>query len=168
MTTEEIIKQQALDMRMERDDALAEVERVTEEIRKWKFDANAYADWINTLKAEVEQLTKERDDALAELKRINGLYDDLCAVAEMRLNERERALAQVEQLKKERDMSVKALVRESAKCKKMARENTRKEPSRLEIAAMAMQGMLLGNSHVNSKVAVDYADALIAAAKEGK
>jgi len=47
----------------------------------------------------------------------------------------------------------------------------RPEPSRLEIAAMAMQGMLTSNHFDRlriSKSALEYTDALIAAAKEGK
>jgi hypothetical protein len=47
----------------------------------------------------------------------------------------------------------------------------RPEPSRLEIAAMAMQGMLAASSYDTlrlSKSAFECADALIAAAKEGK
>jgi hypothetical protein len=48
---------------------------------------------------------------------------------------------------------------------------TRPEPSRLEIAAMAMQGMLAASNYDTlrlSKSAFECADALIAAAKEAK
>ncbi len=49
-------------------------------------------------------------------------------------------------------------------------EQKRPEPSRLEIAAMVMQGFLSSNGFQIDvpKLSLTYADALIAAAKEGK
>jgi len=54
---------------------------------------------------------------------------------------------------------------------RLRRVTTRTEPSRLEIAAMAMQGMLAASSFDTlrlSRSALEAADKLIAAAKEAK
>jgi len=51
-----ILKEEAQEMRKQRDEARAEVERLKDKVRKWKFDANSYVEWINKLKTEVEQL----------------------------------------------------------------------------------------------------------------
>lgn len=68
---------------------------------------------------------------------------------------------------KERNKTVADLIKQRDE----AIASARPEPSRLEIAAMAMQGMLAASSFDTlrlSKSAFEYADALIAAAKEVK
>jgi len=110
------------------------------------------------------------------------------------------AADRLEELEKECDMAVKALMRESSDRKKMMEQRdearaevervkielydtvdsyklnnlqpktTRPEPSRLEIAAMAMQGFVASSGFIIDipKTALEYADVLIKAAKEAK
>jgi len=84
---------------------------------------------------------------LTELHPVGPLTNSLVTLAALRLEELERDLV------------------------RLRRTTTRPEPSRLEVAAMAMQGMLAASSYDTlrlSKSAFEAADALIAAAKEAK
>jgi chromosome segregation ATPase len=87
-------------------------------------------------------LTKERDQARAEVERLKATVEDLNHVIE---NQRDRAIVN-QQL------------------------TTRPEMSRLEIAAMAMQGFIGSSAFIMDvpNKSLEYADALIAAAKEAK
>jgi hypothetical protein len=91
-------------------------------------------------RAEEERLTNERDEARAEEERLT--------------NERDEARAEVERIKDHLPAATKMI---------------RPEPSRLEIAAMAMQG-LLANDDLPTDVArlsLKHADALIKVSKGG-
>jgi uncharacterized coiled-coil DUF342 family protein len=117
---------------------------------------------------------KERDEARAEMHlykiRADGHYEDYCEILrriDVVVNERDQAREELQLLKQERDLwqqiqRDKATVNQSL--------TVRPELSRLEIAAMLLQGLL--PMHVNSTdvdaVALRLADRLIAAAKEAK
>jgi hypothetical protein len=76
--------------------------------------------------------------------------------------ERDEALALTQELKKELNYALAEL--------HQARANARPEPSRLEIAAIAMQAFISSSGFIIDipKVSLEYADALIAAAREAK
>ena len=102
------------------------------------------------LKEEATFLRKERDKALTEVERVRKLWN------ESHVSERDDFAKEIERVKAE--CGNKPLT-------------TRPEPSRLEIAAMAMQGMLAASSFDTlqlSKSAFEAADELIAAAKDVK
>ena len=99
----------------------------------------------NTL-ADLALAIERRDDSYAEIKTVRRELSEA-------IKERNKTVAD---LIKQRDEAI---------------ASARPEPSRLEIAAMAMQGMLAASSFDTlrlSKSAFEYADALIAAAKEVK
>jgi len=93
------------------------------------------------------------------------LYNQLLERLDRVITERDDARAEVEQLKQALH---DARLENSGQAALL--ERTRPEPSRLEIAAMLLQGLL--PMHVNSTdvdvVALKLADRLIRAAKEGK
>jgi len=98
------------------------------------------------------------------------VYYKNAALAAEKLQElqrqRDEALAEVETLKQALH---DARLENSGQAAQL--ERTRPEPSRLEIAAMAMQGLLLSSENFTSTLVTDAvwcADKLIAAAKEGK
>ncbi len=107
-------------------------------------------------------------NALIEnLKSLNlegPLTKSLVSLAALRLDE-------LQQLNKNLECSCDSWEDEVIKLRKEL-EETRPEPSRLEIAAMAMQGLLASSEYPNLSVIVTdagwCADKLIAAAKEGK
>jgi hypothetical protein len=81
------------------------------------------------------------------------------------LAEREQLRAEVERLKVELHDTI-----ESYKLNNLQPKTIRPEPSRLEIAAMAMQAFIGTSAFIMDipKHSLEYADALIAAAKEAK
>jgi hypothetical protein len=82
------------------------------------------------------------------------------------IKERDEARAEVEQLKQALH---DARLENSGQAALLERK--RLEPSRLEIAAMAMQGLLVSSEYPKSTIVTDAvwcADKLIAVAKEGK
>lgn len=106
-------------------------------------------------------------NALIEnLKSLNPegpLTKSLVSLAALRLDE-------LQQLNKNLECSCDSWEDEVIKLRKEL-EETRPEPSRLEIAAMAMQGLLVSSEYPKSVIVTDAvwcADKLIAAAKEGK
>jgi hypothetical protein len=106
-------------------------------------------------------------NALIEnLKLLNPeapLTKSLVSLAALRLDE-------LQQLNKNLECSCDSWEDEVIKLRKEL-EETRPEPSRLEIAAMAMQGLLLSSEYPKSVIVTDAlwcADKLIAAAKEAK
>jgi hypothetical protein len=106
-------------------------------------------------------------NALIEnLKLLNPeapLTKSLVSLAALRLDE-------LQQLNKNLECSCDSWEDEVIKLRKEL-EETRPEPSRLEIAAMAMQGLLVSSEYPKSVIVTDAvwcADKLIEAAKEGK
>jgi hypothetical protein len=121
----------------------------------------------------LDRMTKERDAAVAEAKELKQALHDA------RLENSGQA-ARIEELKKGNEIITAAVCSgNSIEVERAIQERdaaiveakrTRPEPSRLEIAAMLLQGLL--PMHVNSTdvdvVALKLADRLIRAAKEGK
>jgi hypothetical protein len=106
-------------------------------------------------------------NALIEnLKLLNPeapLTKSLVSLAALRLDE-------LQQLNKNLECSCDSWEDEVIKLRKEL-EETRPEPSRLEIAAMAMQGLLVSSEYPKSTIVTDAvwcADKLIAAVKEAK
>jgi len=98
-------------------------------------------------------------DRLEELKeKCNMHYETICELT----RERNAARAEVAQLRDTVAAYEQATVKESL--------TVRPEPSRLEIAAMAMQGFIASSTWgiTIADRSVDYADALIAAARKAK
>jgi chromosome segregation ATPase len=147
-----ILKEEVQEMRKQRDEARAEVEQ-------WKWDYNRLSKLCSD---KVEHVTKDHDKARAEFNRLT--------------KERDNALAEVEQLKQalhdaRLENSGQAALLERKQHIGKVTEMVRPEPSRLEIAAMAMQGLLVSSEYPKSVIVTDAvwcADKLIAAAKEGK
>jgi len=117
---------------------------------------------------------KESDEALAHAERsrkiADGLYENYCKILkQINVTEKERddAVAELKRLKKALECT--AIQRDELLASPLKTE-TRPEPSRLEIAAMVMQGFLSSNGFQIDvpKLSLTYADALIAAAKESK
>jgi uncharacterized small protein (DUF1192 family) len=99
---------------------------------------------------------KTAADRLEELQRANqNTLADLAVAIE----QRDEARAEVERLKAE--LAAKSTVKESL--------SVRPDPSRLDIAAMAMQGFITSSGFIIDlpKNSLEYADALIAAASRG-
>ena len=110
----------------------------------------------NTL-ADLAVAIERRDDSYAEIKSVRKQWAES-------IKGRDKTIAD---LKKERDEALKNQQPTTV----FRQVTTRLESSRLEIAAMAMQGMLAASSFDTlrlSKSAFEYADTLIAAAKEVK
>jgi len=119
---------------------------------------------LDAAEAKVEQLKQALEQAIAE--RTPHDYGILKEEAQEMRNQRDEARAEVEQLKQ----ALHDLRLENSG-QAMLLERKRAEPSRLEIAAMAMQGMLAASGYEVSRLAsgaLHYTDALIAAAKEEK
>ena len=119
----------------------------------------------NQLLERLDRVITQRDAALAEAQvektRADGHYENYCEILkriDVVLNERDEARAEVEQLKQALH---DARLENSGQAALLERK--RPEPSRLEIAAM-----LVANGLYVVKTALAEADALIAAAKEGK
>ena len=133
----------------QRDAARAEVERVYKQLDQWKWDYNRLSKLCTD---KVEHVTKDHDKARAEFNRLT--------------KERDEARAEVEQLKQALH---DARLENSGQA--MLLERKRPEPSRLEIAAMVMQGLLVSSEYPKSVIVTDAvwcADKLIEAAKEEK
>jgi hypothetical protein len=97
---------------------------------------------------------------------MGALYNQLLERLDRVTTERDDARAEVEQLKQALH---DARLENSGQAALLERK--RPEPSRLEIAAMAMQGLLVSSEYPKSVIVTDAlwcADKLIAAAKEGK
>jgi len=108
---------------------------------------------------------RSKDDILA-IKELEGTVEYLHRHYEDVVEERDKAHAEVEQLKQALH---DARLENSGQAALLERK--RPEPSRLEIAAMAMQGLLVSSEYPKSVIVTDAvwcADKLIAAAKEGK
>jgi uncharacterized coiled-coil DUF342 family protein len=128
---------------------------------------------------KLEEYKRERDEARAEVETRKGaLLDAVEQIEGLRIlrdrwyerakgyeKERDEARAEVERLKSELHDSI-----ESYKLNNLQPKTTRSEPSRLEIASMIMQGFIASSDFIVDipKMALKYADALIAAAKEAK
>ena len=103
---------------------------------------------VESLQANFDALMKDYDAAHAEVEQLKrALYDArLENSGQAALLERKQHIGKVTEM-------------------------VRPEPSRLEIAAMAMQGLLVSSEYPKSVIVTDAvwcADKLIAAAKEGK
>jgi hypothetical protein len=129
---------------------------------------------------------RSKDDILA-IKELEGTVEYLQRHYEDVVEERDKALAEVEQLKQalhdarlensgqaallERLKTIEKGRTEIGQYKSSQQTAPRPEPSRLEIAAMAMQGLLVSSEYPQSLIVTDAlwcADKLIAAANEGK
>jgi chromosome segregation ATPase len=148
-----VIGQKANELiRTQRDEARSEVERLTMEFAA----ANS----------ELEKLTKELEEAQKQIKDLQGLAVDLFSARDNAIAERDAARLLNQELKTELDHALVEL--------HQARANTRSEPSRLEIAAMLLAGWFCNFDNPDAlacprpKWWIEQADALIAAAKEGK
>jgi len=137
---------------------------------------------IEALRADGEpKLLLLAADRLEELhQKCNMHYETICDLTK----ERDEARAEMERLKtelsesiRERNKTVADLINQRDEALKNQQPTTvaqqlttRPEPSRLEIAALAMQGFITSSGFVIDipKNALEYADKLIAAAKEGK
>ena len=131
------------------DRVTTERDETRKELEQWR---SAYDHLSKLCSDKVERVTKDHDKARAEFNRLT--------------KERDNALAEAEQLKQALH---DARLENSGQAALLERK--RQEPSRLEIAAMAMQGMLAASGYEVSRLAsgaLHYTDALIAAAKEGK
>jgi len=118
----------------------------------------------------LDKVVAERDAALADAQVEKTRADELNLEVE-RLSK--TASKKIESLEKDLAQSISALhdARLENSGQAALLERKRPEPSRLEIAAMAMQGMLAASGYEVSRLAsgaLHYTDALIAAAKEGK
>jgi len=104
----------------------------------------------------LEELQRKSDEARAEVERVKK-----CCEEGDKSYQRERE-AHAE-CRRDLAMALDKLENQST-------EMTRPEPSRLEIAAMAMQGFITSSGFIMDipKNSLEYADALIAAAKEAK
>jgi chromosome segregation ATPase len=106
---------------------------------------------------------RSKDDILA-IKELEGTVEYLHRHYEDVVEERDAAHAEVEQLKQALH---DARLENSGQAAQL--EQKRPEPSRLEIAAQFMVGSFLGaGEKITNKQAFKMADALIAAAREGK
>jgi len=107
---------------------------------------------------------RSKDDILA-IKELEGTVEYLQRHYEDVVEERDKALAEVEQLKQALH---DARLENSGQAALLERK--RPEPSRLEIAALLMAHSWPhdGVYNIICKKALEQADALIAAAKEGK
>jgi hypothetical protein len=133
----------------ERDKALAEVEQLKQALHDARLENSGQA-------ARIEELKKGNEIITAAVCSGNSIE------VERAIQERDEARAEVERLKTINQEVLKA---------NYTMGTTRPEPSRLEIAAMAMQGLLLSSEYPKSVIVTDAlwcADKLIAAAKEGK
>ena len=122
----------------------------------------------NTL-ADLALAIERRDDSYAEIKTVRRELAQ--AIAERTPHDYGLLKGEVDNLKRELSEAIKErnkTVADLIKQRDEAIASARPEPSRLEIAAMAMQGMLAASSFDTlrlSKSAFEYADTLIAAAK---
>ena len=125
-----------------------------EELQRLNDSMQADRDlWIKVGREKLEAVEKKLTEST---NHYNAIIIELA-------RERDETCAEVERLKQALH---DARLENSGQAAQL--ERTRPEPSRLEIAAMAMQGLLAHSAYVDNKAAVEYADALIAAAREAK
>jgi len=126
----------------------------------------------NQLLERLDRVTTERDEARDEVERlkeevqnVNNRYEVALVGQRQKREQRDKARAEVEQLKQALH---DARLENSGQAALLERK--RPEPSRLEIAALLMAHSWPhdGVYNIICKKALDQADALIAAAKEGK
>jgi hypothetical protein len=137
----------------ERDAARAEVKRVNKQLEqaiseRTPHDYGILKEEVDYWKAETHRVAKKRDEALDEVEQLKQALHDarLENSGQAALLERKQHIGEVTEM-------------------------VRPEPSRLEIAAMAMQGLLVSSEYPKSTIVKDAvwcADKLIAAAKEAK
>jgi len=122
----------------------------------------------------LEELERDRDKARAEAERLKMELEEIKRSLRESVETRNKnfeklikAGAEVERLKMERDLW-QQIQRDEATINQQL--TVRQEPSRLEIAALAMQGFIASSGFIIDipKNSLEYADALIAAAKESK
>lgn len=151
-----ILKEEAQEMRKQRDEALAEVEERKSALIDATYQIDNYKSkfllWFENAKTQNTKLLDALEDATKARKELEQLKQ---ALHDARLENSGQA-ARIEELKHHIPDATKMI---------------RPEPSRLEIAAMAMQSLLVSSEYCKSIIATDAlwcADKLIAAAKEGK
>jgi DNA repair exonuclease SbcCD ATPase subunit len=130
----------------ERDEARAEVDRINKQLEQAIAERTPHD--YGTLKEEAQEMRKQRDETRAEVEQLKQALHDarLENSGQAALLERKQYIGKVTEM-------------------------VRPEPSRLEIAAMAMQGLLVSSEYPKSVIVTDAvwcADKLIAAVKEGK
>jgi hypothetical protein len=160
-----ILKEEAQEMRKQRDEALAEVEdrkdaliyaaKQIHELKNqrdlWLHRARQENEKHLNLSAEVDRLNEQLEQAIAE--RTPHDYGILKEEAQEMRNQRDEARAEVERLKHHIPDATKMI---------------RPEPSRLELAALLMIRRVEPALHRAVEMSFEEADALIAAAKEEK
>jgi chromosome segregation ATPase len=170
----------------QRDEALAEVEPLKRELaqaisERTPHDYGILRDQrdeartgVKLLKQDVEKLLQEnwqlgtdRDETRAEVERLKrDLEIERAEVARL-LDERDRARAEVTRLNGELKRTMEALAKAKIYTERSRSESVRKEPSRLEIAAMFLANVS-ESCVMTIEGALNAADNLIAAAKEGQ
>lgn len=144
------------------DRVITERDEARKELEQWKWDYNRLSKLCSD---KVEHVAKDHDKARAEFNRLT--------------KERDNALAEVEQLKQAlhdarlENSGQAALLEQARHHIPDATKMIRPEPSRLEIAAQLMAANLSRDTNkwdtqIEVIFAIEQADALIAAAKEGK
>ncbi len=121
-------------------------------------------------RAEVKRLTKERNKAREEMRRLRNGWKRFSEIADLMHIERDQAREELQLLKQERDLW-QQIQRDKATCKQSLQvrpEPSRLEIAAMIYAAFA--GAQCNKEKVNptAYVAVKCADELIAAAKEAK
>ena len=145
----------------ERTEALLDAAKQIDELKKQRDH------WLEKAKQENENFLEARAD-LERLKQENAA---LCELAESRLLKIDQQQAEILTLKNKLPRSDETII---SKSKLERQQNTREEPSRLEIAAMLMAahvyhlGMMYPEGLTLRQACFIEADALIAAAKEAK
>lgn len=169
------------------DRVITERDEARKEVEQWKWDYNRLSKLCSDkvehvtkdhdkARAEFNRLIKERDKALAEVEQLKQALHDA------RLENSGQA-ARIEELKKGNEIITAAVCSgNSIEVERAIQERdaaiveakrTRPEPSRLEIAAQLMAANLSRDTNkwdtqIEVIFAIEQADALIAAAKEGK
>ena len=146
-------------------DRLEELQCDAEKAYKLRKDAEIERDSLrDSMALDMLELTQQRDEACAEAERLNEQRDSA-------YEQVKHWAAETERLKQERDLW-QQIQRDEATVKQQL--TVRPEPSRLEIAAMLVASRFSSTLYVTEvkgtwiNYALQGADALIAAAKEGK
>jgi hypothetical protein len=179
MTTQEIIddmRSHTITPMQDAADRLDELQRLNDSMQ---IDRDL---WIKVGREKLKVVEKERDEARAEVERLKKCCEegDKSYQREREAHaECRRDLAMALDKVENQEEIYRNLYYERGLLQSEVQhlnhigestEMTRPEPSRLEIAAMAMQGFIASSGFIIDipKTSLDYADALIAAAKEGK
>jgi chromosome segregation ATPase len=135
-----------------RDDSYAEIKSVRKELAKAIAERTPHD--YGLLKGEVDNLKRELSGRLEELQNVQDKLENQEEISRDLYYERGLLHAEINFLKEQ----------------PLERTNIRQNPSRLEIAAMIMQGFVASNTFgiTIADRSLEYSDALIAAAKEGK